>query len=404
MRRVLLHPPIVARVVLAGWLAGGPLAGCGALRPLGTTSDTGVLEGDADADADADADTDTDVVATGDVPITGIDPPWGSNLGGSLVTVAGGPFTGDARVYFNGVESPFLAAVSAESIVATVPTTGAVGPVDVRVDSGGLSGTVPGGFEYWEDASGNYGMYGELGWYVTRGEYWDPAPPPPFFFGNAYFAEPSPDPYWKVYYSTSMDSCATNHPDTSVRLDVGATTLDFTSGTDTITLLQDVDDPLWFAAGSDTVATADVTLGGTYALDPIGGGWPQFTLVNAATIPSNDPDLTTPVIDGAAAPAQLEDSFNLVWGTPYDADYVLIDLLRTRPDVPGFIERVSCVAMDDGAFKIPSGSFSSWDPGKGDTIYVYIGRAVEAGGTLPYNNAKSGVVGVNWELGVVFAR
>lgn len=381
------------------------LAGCGALRPLNPGgADTGGTDLETDS-VDPDPD-DTDPVATGDVAITGVDPAWGSNGGGSLVTITGGPFAADARVLFDGVPSPHLAAINVDSIVATVPTTTAVGMVDITVESDGLTGTLPASFQMWEDASGKYGVYGELGWYVTKGDYWDPAPAAPFFSGFAYFVEPTNDPYWKVAYSNKLDSCSLDYVNTAAKTAIGATSLTFASGPDTITLLQDAGDPMTYAAGSDTVTGADVTLGAVYALEPVGGGiLPEFTASAFATIPGDSPDVETPALDGKTVPIQDEDPFTFTWGTPFDGDYVVIEMLRTRPNVlPYYIERVTCAANDDGSFRVPSGTFTDWDSTKGDMIYIWVGRAVESDGILPYNNAKSGVVGVHWDHGVAYAR
>ena len=310
-------------------------------------------------------------------------------------------------IKFDGVASPNLPQVGTASITATVPTTGATGFVDVSVTSGGKTSTAASIFEYWPDGTGKYGSYGVLGWNEYRGKYWYPGnyTPPAFFDGHAAFASPSNDPFWKVEYSDKMDSCSRDYSNNAGPLVPGASTMDLVSGSHTITLDQSPDDSSLYVGDASTVSAGDVLLGGVYDLQPMpGSDWPQFTAPNFGVIPVNDPDITNPKIDGTGFIAILESDFTFNWDGPYDGDYMLFDLLLTRSGSQYYLERVSCVATDDGTFKIPVGTFSEWNPAKQDQVIITAGRAVESKGTIPFNNSTTGVVGVHWEIGVVAAK
>lgn len=79
--------------------------------------------------------------------VSSVAPNNGTPLGGTLVTITGSNFTGDAIVTFDGVAAPSMTFVSTTSITATTPA-GTAGPADVTVTNLNGSGTAAGAFTY----------------------------------------------------------------------------------------------------------------------------------------------------------------------------------------------------------------------------------------------------------------
>ncbi len=83
--------------------------------------------------------------------ITGVDPSFGSSVGGDIVTITGTNFFpegGSPSVTFGGEPATAVTVVDENTITATTPAH-AVGVVDVIVTIGAETGTLVGGFEYW---------------------------------------------------------------------------------------------------------------------------------------------------------------------------------------------------------------------------------------------------------------
>ena len=87
-----------------------------------------------------------------DVVAEGVDPPWGSDAGGSQVTIAGEGLDLADRVSFGGADATLLA--TAEGLVQVSTPPGTAGPVDVTVHAGASSTTLAGAFTYYPDAAG----------------------------------------------------------------------------------------------------------------------------------------------------------------------------------------------------------------------------------------------------------
>jgi uncharacterized protein (TIGR03790 family) len=76
-----------------------------------------------------------------------ITPAEGPEAGGTAVTITGWNFEPGAQVFFAGVEALPVTRVDANRLALSTPP-GTAGPADLRIDSQGLSATVPGGFTY----------------------------------------------------------------------------------------------------------------------------------------------------------------------------------------------------------------------------------------------------------------
>jgi len=66
------------------------------------------------------------------------------------------------------------------------------------------------------------------------------------------------------------------------------------------------------------------------------------------------------------------------------------------------LEEVSCVVDDDGSFTIPSSAFAGWSADA--QILMLVGRVKEPSGEIPFNNARSGLVGVQWAAGAMITQ
>jgi hypothetical protein len=87
--------------------------------------------------------------------VTSISPSSGSTTGGTLVTLSGAEFAGDAVVTIGGVPASDLTLLGPTSLTAVVGARPTPGPADVTVSSGGKTATLPGGFTFVSPGGGN---------------------------------------------------------------------------------------------------------------------------------------------------------------------------------------------------------------------------------------------------------
>jgi len=396
-------------------------AGCTGLSAFNDTArETG---GDADVDADADGDADADADADADpIHIQSVDPAWGSNGGGTSVTIAGGPFDQTAKVYFVGAATKQgnVGIVSQSQITATVPASTDVGFVDVKVVTDTSSGTATSAFQYWADGSGKNGMIGGIEWYHYVGSYWNGTPTD---FGDAFafFVDPTTESYQTMFFSGALDQCASNYAGTLDRMNptnIGAPAIkiDTPSGGNfrltQSTLDSDGDgnaDYPWYYSYPDSdgdgyrndLRSAEYTQGGTYGLEAVNAsGFPSFDLNDVAKTPSQGFQVNTPALGGTTVPT-LPANIHLTW-TGSGGDYMVATLNRFNAAGTQVAESVTCTMRDDGDFTVPNSVWTNYPSGVQVTILV--GRVVEGGGTLPYDDANSGVVGTYWLIGAGFTQ
>ena len=140
-------PPI--RLLLASVLvlpAGGCLGLDYFMEDTGIPGDADVdvdIDTDTDADADTDTDTDTDVPG-GDIEIDSIEPDYGSNGGGTIVELRGGPFNQSTEVKF-GNATASVVQVNQNTIRVETAVSSQEGTVDVSVTNENASGSLKNG-------------------------------------------------------------------------------------------------------------------------------------------------------------------------------------------------------------------------------------------------------------------
>ena len=386
------------------------LPGCGSGLTAIVPPDTGA-DADADTDADADSDTAADLER---LQITGVQPAYGSNAGGYEVVISGGPFDATASAVFVGdTESVSASVVSVtdDTLTVAVPATANVGDAAVRVVTDTHAGNRPSMFTFFADGTDRYGVVGGIEYFQQIGTYWSDVvhdKADAFMF----FVAPQSAGYAEMYYTgdrTGDGNCALDY--------VGGTTWDdaayFLPGTPDLRLASGTGAPValdqstdtqypWFYAA--TLRPDDVVPGVDWNLMLVNGegtgDLPRFHVDGIAHTP--DPfQLTAPDMSGATAPS-VRKAIQLEWvpGTEPDR-YVVATLYRHDLATAEILETVTCVLRDDGQFTVPGTFWTGWD--EGAQITIIVGRVVETGALLSYNNAKSGVVGANFVHGAAWA-
>jgi hypothetical protein len=267
-------------------------------------------------------------------------------------------------------------------------------------------------YQYWPDGTGLYGALGEISYYEYEGGYWNQqhAAPQPTAFGQAWFSVPTSTPYWEANYTGAMNTCTLNYPPVVTKYTPGAPEIDLVSGAATISLPIDANLD-WYYISDAIDPAADIVQGGYYDLEPMVGAapdWPQFTVTDLLQMPLDAPDVTLPNLSALGFPAVAEASFVIDWDDPHVGGEVYVTATRFQAVAGVYeqvqpLEAVSCVATDDGSFKIPDKIFPSWDAAK-DGFLLMVGRAAELKTVLPYDNSQSGVVGIKWDVGFVEAQ
>jgi len=81
-----------------------------------------------------------------------LDPPWGSDIGGSEITISGTEMTAVTEVRFGTQPATILRATDEAVVVSTPP--GTPGAVDVVLEAGVTTVELPAAFTYWADQTG----------------------------------------------------------------------------------------------------------------------------------------------------------------------------------------------------------------------------------------------------------
>jgi hypothetical protein len=264
----------------------------------------------------------------------------------------------------------------------------------VSVTTDGGAGTLTSGFTYYEDGTGKLGIIGSMEWIHYVGSYWGGTPSDD---GSASFflAPPTDIEYWELY-SRTLDSCGSEYvgPDlyyyepalssASLTLPTGGTLRmpwDTTNGT--------------FAATA--VSSAQYVQGGSYDLDPMTpDGYPLFDVPDVLTLPSSF-SVSVPNIGGGTPPNLTRSGFNLAWNGSGGDAMVAILALRNA-DQTDWDETLTCAMRDDGAFTVPSATWTRWTSGR--YVDILVGRMTMPSGVVPYNNADSGFAGIYWNYGL----
>ncbi len=347
-------------------------------------------EGDADADADADTD--------GTISITGLDPYYGTTVGGQTVTISGGPFDSSATVRF-GANTATIQNFGTSSLRVTTPSASGEGTVDVLVTTDDGSGSAQDAFLYFEDGAGKAGLVGDIGWYVYLGNFWkDPTP-----FGAAWFSVMVPDDFhlWE-WYAPGTDNCVDDSYSPTSKIyvyEVDSRTAVMRPSSGSSTTLTWDSFALQYAY--EDLSAAQYQANTTYNLDTIeSSDFVPIEVTRLAKTPATF-NITAPTMTGSAPARVSRSSFNIRWsGSGGDATIIMAHMYNAAGTA--IDQSVYCVVNDDGDFTIPSSAWSGFSSGR--YIQVVVKRMVEQGGTVTYNNSESRVVGSYANVGLVMSQ
>jgi hypothetical protein len=324
-----------------------------------------------------------------DVAVTGLSPDFGTTAGGTVVEITGGPFDSSTEVYFGSTVGSVVSTTESLITVRT-PSVSEEGLYSVSVRAAAGDGELESGFVYWTDGTGKNGTVGVVEFTEQVGDYWGTGGGGATF-GNAavYFVAPTEIEWFEVFAPT-LDTCRNEASYTfngTIEIyDPGVSSIQL-SGSRTMNLSWDSEYGYYAV---DELTTSQWAANTTYDLQPMtGGGFPEVTVSSlASTAPT--PTLYSPAITGSSI-VDISPNPTFSWAAT-GADWVLITLGIWDSGGTGYQERIHCVARDDGSFRVDTGQFSQWPYSR--QIDVYFGPARKATGTLPWNNAQSGVVGL----------
>jgi hypothetical protein len=331
----------------------------------------------------------------GALEVVSVAPTFGVDTGGytSRVVVEGLEPGDEPSVWF-GDEPAVVWSVNGGALEVEVPTSAVAGPVDVRVETAGALGSLPGGFTYWADGAGRTGALGIMQRIDYIGGYWGSAIEPVASVSLGIIA-PADFGFAELYVPDgARDTCARawDYPGSVTYLDPGVSSVDLDTGS---ALLLVRGEGGFFEADVDP---DDVPGGGAVVSLQMGAPAP-FDEPFAAAVPLFEmPDpitVTEPGMSGASLPF-VEREIRLGW-VAGSGDYVLATLNRYRDDT--LVDEVSCVLTDDGAFTVPD-LWTGWS-GSQDYIVILLARVDEAKLPLPHDGSASGVVGARGTVGAV---
>ncbi|MEC7240490.1 MAG: IPT/TIG domain-containing protein [Myxococcota bacterium] len=393
-------PPI--RLILATLLvlpAGGCLGLDYFLEDTGLPNDTDIdVDVDTDTDADVDSDTDTDTdPQTGTIAIDSIEPNYGSNGGGTIVEIRGGPFNQSTEVKLGNAATTVLQ-VNQNLMRVETPVSSQEGTVDVSITNENASGSVKNGFTYWPDATGLGGAYGEIRWIRWLGDYWNGGPPESTGYAWWTLVDPTSEHFYHWAYAPADDTCSRDYfyQGTISNFNLGLSSTSLSVNNRTITLSDTSGQQIFDAE----LISGDFVANGNYSLDEIfPTTFPSFSVPGLATPPGNFV-VSNPYLDGTMPPT-VGRSFAITWsGATADRMVIIIERLDINYNV---VETISCVAINDGSFQIPSSAFSGWE--SNGIVMILVGALNEGGGgTFPFNNSESWVSGTNFVAGGAYTQ
>ncbi len=351
---------------------------------------------------------DTGADGPGAVVIEAVEPPWGTDAGGTEVTLSASPVGEGVVVRFDGAVATVLD-VRGDEVVVRTPSH-APGPVDVSVQWGEKSGNLDEAFTYYPDGTGRYGAIGVVGFYDVVGPY-------AFLYedgGYAWVNLVAPGPYaFSDFYGSALDTCESGRqfPEAIVEAsDLQSLGL-IRVGGEGLTLAWDDDEDAFVSELGPPGAFGNAyAYQATYNLATLNGSskYPPISVPGLVRTPG----LLTNVLVGCTGcgaattldttlfpPQANKAGFELRWNAAGAADHVLVRLDLWDND-GSLMEQIRCLVADDGAFTIPDATWVSSFGGSRD-LDVWIGRERTSEAVFPHDGSLSGVSGVSWVFGYV---
>lgn len=349
---------------------------------------------DTDPPADTDPAPDTDLA---EAPVLdGVSPDFGTNAGGTEVTLTGEHLGRGLQVEFGGVAARVLS-VNGSSAVVEAPAVSVAGKVTVKVTGDGGTDSATDAFRYWADAQGKVGALFVLDKTRFRGGYWTN---PGLSWTSVYggFLQPVDFEYWQLYTPT-QGTCAQGYisPLRIVHRDSGAPKLTVTGDGTTVDLTESTTTAGYYS--SEDLALSDAPVTRSWDLDPVTGTawWPSFAVQDLLVGEPNF-EVTSPAISNTTAPV-VGRTFTLSW-TGSGGDYMLVVLSHYTlvGTATTLVQEVTCSVPDNGQFVVPN-LWTSWKQKSTDYINIQVGRIKTRTDVLPMD--RSTVVGLSeaWVIG-----
>jgi hypothetical protein len=279
------------------------------------------------------------------------------------------------------------------------PASADAGVVDIKVTTNSGSGSQEAGYRFFLDGTGMAGAMGFVYWAHFLGDYWSNAADS----GGAWWSilsDPEARTLPEIFYSPSLGTCVSDYSTDGFFVDdleVPVTTLRVNNRA--IVLNWDSNQYAW----TKVLGVGDFVQSANYDLDPIAASaYPEFSVGNFARTPSTFL-LASPNLNTLGYLRQQDLIFQWTQAT---ADEMVIVLTRMQ-DVGGTTtpqETVTCRVANTGSggtFTVPTSVWRGWG---GDYLEVDIAALTYAAGSLPFNNANSGVVGAYWLVGAAFMQ
>jgi len=356
-------------------------------------------DADGDGDSDGDADGDTDADTDGTIRVISVEPNYGTTAGGETVVLGGGPFDASATVRF-GSASATLQDWASDQLTVRSPSVSSEGYVDVIVATDSGSGRSEGGFHYFEDGAGQAGVIGEIALWNLLGDFWKP----PTTFGQAWltFIYPADFHVWE-WYAPSTDTCADpswSYAGSLTARDMSPNFVTIRPSSGTASTLEWDDTNIQYSNGETDLTAAQVPANTTFALDAVrADDYPPFDLSQLARTPASF-TITSPNVTGTNPYTIARNNFSLQWSGS-GGDRMLIIGLMMNAGGTAVDDVAYCVASDDGSFTVPPAAWSSWTSGR--MIQLVMVRATEQGGTVPYDDSESRVLGEYVNVALLYA-
>lgn len=331
-------------------------------------------------------------------------PPYGTDAGGTELTLSGADFVEPIEVYV-GTGRATVVSVTAETVVIETPPSATTGAVEVTVATDAGSDRLDDAYTYWPDATGLASATGELVWFEVVGDYWGEGGPGDYGRATLRFTQ-GWDFRFYYYWAPTLDTCTriTNGVKeyeyepvydnidarggtATLRADSTAIDLPYNS-TEGRFLAYDISAAQYAAGESYDLALSDTP------------GLPELEIADAFTAPARF-ELEEPLLD-VPEPLPLTADQHFGWNTDETGDAVIIQVGMLNVAGDAFEEELYCVSRDVGSFTLPEEMWTRW--ARDRYVNVLVGRYRTGNELVPWNQGRMEVAAQFWWYGAGISR